>query len=297
MRPSLVLAAIAVARTEMPLAIVIVALVAAQAAAPRFEVASIRENRSADAAPGFRAQPGGRFEWTATTLEGLIGLSYQRFAFDQRETEGGPEWMEAARFDVLVQTGSGTPPVEPDGFPRQLFAMIQGLLEDRFGLKVHNEVRERPIYRLVKVRPGAALGPDLKPTAEACGQAMSAISGGQLATMRAGRGPDCSFGGRPGQLQGNAVTVDMLARVIGAQVRRPVVNDTGIEGSFDVDLAFSPEFVPAPPGSRVGDPTLRQTDAPSIFTALQEQLGLKLEPARGPVDVLVVDDARRPTPN
>ncbi len=280
----------------MPQAIVLAALIAAQAAAPRFEVASIRENRSA-VAPNFRPQPGGRFEWSGTTLKGLIGTAYQRFGFDQRETEGGPEWMDTARFDVLVQTGSGTPPVEPDGFPRQLFTMIQALLQDRFGLQAHDEVRERPIYRLVRVNPGGPLGSGLEPTTAACGEAMSAITGGQRATMRTGRGPDCTFGGPPGELQGNAVTVDMLSRVIGAQVRRPVVNDTGIEGSFDVDLTFSPEFVPPPPGSRVGDPPPRQTDAPSIFTALQEQLGLKLEPARGPVDVLIVDAAHMPTPN
>jgi len=271
-------------------------LVAAQAAAPRFEVASITVNRATTGEPDLRVQPGGRFAWTSTTLRNLIGTSFQRFAFDQREIEGGPAWIDTARFDVLVQTGSGAPPTDPEGFPGTLFAMIQTLLRERFSLATHEEVRERPIYRLVTVRADSRLGPELKAVAGGCGEALKALSNGERATERTGRGPDCAFGGPPGQLQGNAVTMDMLARVIGGQVRRPVVNATGIEGSFDVDLTFSPEFVPPPPGSRVGDLPPSPSDAPSIFTALQEQLGLRLESARGEVSVLVVDRAEMPRP-
>jgi len=264
--------------------------------APRFEVASIKENKSGAPEGGLRAQPGGRIEWTNTTLRGLIGTAYQRFGFDMRQTVGGPEWLDTARFDVLVQTGSGNPPVDPDGFPGQLFAMIRTLLEERFALVVHNEVREQPVYRLVTVRPGT-IGPGLKRVAIGCAAAMKAMTGGERPPIREGRGPDCTFGGPPGRLQGNAVTIDMISRVLGRQVNRPVINQTGLDGSFDLDLHFSPEFAPPPPGAAPGDPPPAASDAPSIFTAVQEQLGLRLESTRGPADVLVVDKAERPTEN
>jgi uncharacterized protein (TIGR03435 family) len=126
--------------------------------APRFEVASIRENKSGSPEGSLRAQPGGRYEWTNTSLKGLIIVAHQRHAFDQREITGGPDWIDSARFDVLAQTGVGTPPVDPDGFPSGLFAMIRTLLEERFQLRVHNEVRERRIYALVIPRRDGQLG-------------------------------------------------------------------------------------------------------------------------------------------
>jgi uncharacterized protein (TIGR03435 family) len=279
-----------------------------QSGPPQFDAVSIKQNRSADTAGGIRVSPGGRFEFRNTTLKGLIGSVFQRYGFDQRPTEGGPNWIDTARFDILVQTGTGTPPNDPDGFPGQLFAMMQALLRERFGLVVHNEMREQPIYRLVRVRPGGPLekgplekGPlwkGLRSVPEGCAAALKTLTGGQRAEWRPGRGPDCTFGGPPGQLQGNAVSMDMIARVLGAQVRRHVVNETGIAGSFDLDLTFSPEFVQGPPGSRApGDPLPAPSDAPSIFTAVQEQLGLRLETARGPVDVFIVDRASMPTEN
>jgi uncharacterized protein (TIGR03435 family) len=271
--------------------------VLAQESAPWFDVASIKENRSGSLESRLRVQPGGRFEWTNTTLKGLIGTAYQRFAFDQRETVGGPDWIDSARFDIVVQTGNGSPPVEIDGFPQQLFEMIRTMLQDRFKLVTHNEVRQAPIYRLTVARTDARLGPGLKRVVDGCGAAMKALSDGQQATARGRRGADCTFGGPPGQVQGNAVTLDMLSRVLGRQVDRPVINATGIDGSFDVDLTFSPEFAPLPPGAAPGEPAPAASDGPSIFAALQEQLGLKLEPARGPVDVLIVDRAERPTGN
>lgn len=264
---------------------------------PGFDVVSIKENRSGIGS-GLRVLPGGRFEWTNSTLRGLIGTAVQRYGFDQRQVVGGPDWIDTARFDVVVLTGSGAPPVEPDGYPAQLFAMMRAMLADRFGLVTHEEVREGAVYRLVLSRRDREPGPGLKPVEAACAGAMRAISGGSRSAWRPGRGPDCSFGGPPGQLQGNAVTIDMLSRILGREARRPVINETGLAGSFDVDVKFSPEFGPPPPGA--ADPAERPVvnpDSPSIFTAIQEQLGLKLESSRGPIDVLVIDKAERPIEN
>lgn len=270
----------------------------AQAPPPRFDVVSIKVSRSGEIRSDIRVSPGGRYEWRNATLQSVIGSVFQRYGFDQRQTEGGPDWIERTRFDILVQTGTGTPPNDPDGFPGQLFAMMQAMLRDRFGLVVRNEVRQGPIYRLVRLRSNGPVGTGLRQVADGCVAAGKAMVAGEKLAPRQGRGPDCTFGGPPGQLQGNAVPMDMIARVLGAHVNRPVVNDTGLTGSFDLDLAFSPQFTGGPPGSRApGDQAPAPSDAPSIFTAVQEQLGLRLETARGPVDVLVVDQARLPAEN
>jgi uncharacterized protein (TIGR03435 family) len=258
---------------------------------PRFEVVSIKQNKSGAVEGGLRINPGGQMQWANTTLKSLIGTAFQRFAFDMRETTGGPPWIEQARFDVLVQTGTGAPTVDPDGFPSETFAMIRAMLAERFGLVTHNEQRDAPIYRLVASRQGGSLGPGLRRVNADCSTAMTTQAAGKGLPWREGRGPDCTFGGPPGNLQGNAVTLDMIARVIGRQVNRHTVNATGIDGYFDLDVKFSPELVQSLPGRVPGDPLPAPTDAPSIFTAVQEQLGLRLEAARGHVDVLVVDKA------
>jgi uncharacterized protein (TIGR03435 family) len=285
----------------MKLSIWLIALAAIQAAPqpapPAFAVVSIKQNRSGAVGGSLRINPGGQLQWTNTTLKSLIDVSAQRFAFDKREVIGGPEWIDEARFDVLVQTGTGGLKVGPDGFPAEPFAMVRAMLAERFGVVTHNEQRDMPIYRLVAARPGGALGPGLRRVSAGCGTAMQTQADGQPLPRREGRGPDCTFGGPPGELRGNAITLDMLAAIIGNQLNRHTVNATGIEGDFDVDLRFSPELVQSLPGRAPGDPLPAPTDAPSIFTAVQEQLGLKLETARGPVDVLIVDRASMPSEN
>ena len=109
--------------------------------------------------------------------------------------------------------------------------------------------------------------------------------------------PPCSFGATAGRLIGTGVTLTMFANVLSGFVGRNVVDRTGLNGSFDMELTYDPaSAAKAPPGTPAG-PTTRDDTAPSIFTALQEQLGLKLESTRGAVDVLVIDAAERPTPN
>jgi uncharacterized protein (TIGR03435 family) len=111
--------------------------------------------------------------------------------------------------------------------------------------------------------------------------------------------PPCSFGGGPGRIQGNIVSLAMLSAVLGRSVGRPVVDRTGVEGYFNFTLDFAPEAGiagPLPPDEPRRDAPAR-SDAPSLFTALQEQLGLKLEATRAPVDVLVIDRASQPTEN
>ena len=269
--------------------------IAQQPAVPsRFDVVSIKPNKSVDAAGSFRVTPAGRFEWTNMTVGTIISVAYQRFAFDQMEVVGAPDWAERERFDVIVQTGSGPPPMDASGFPAVLTAMLRNMLAERFQLTAHWEKRDRPVYLLQLARPGGALGKGLSPVEDRCGAALADLTAGRPSTVRQRRGPDCSFGGPPGQLQGNAVTLEMLGRVLGAgTLDRRVVDRTGVTGSFDIDLRFRPE-----PGARAGGPPgvgPVDPDVPSIFTAVEEQLGLKLVPDRAAVDVLVIDRLERPT--
>jgi len=265
-------------------------LLAQDAPAP-FDVVSVKPNRSGQAGGGPRATPG-RFEMTNVTIGSVITAAYQRTAFDNLEVSGGPDWLDRERFDIVAQTAPGAPP----GLTSELLAMLRSMLADRFRLMTHWEKRDRDVYALVVVRPGAAPGPGLKPVDAGCGDGAAApLTGGGRGSMRAGRGPSCTFGGGPGNLQGSAVTLSMLAGVLGrSELRRTVIDRTGLTGSFDLDLRYRPDlgFRPDGPPPPPADP-----DAPSIFTAVEEQLGLKLVGEHAPVDVLVIDRIERPMPD
>jgi uncharacterized protein (TIGR03435 family) len=237
-------------------------------------------------------QPGGRFTWTGTTLRPLIALAHRREAFDNREVLDGPAWLDRDHFDIVAKAPESTPLVGTDGQPGPVFAMLRQLLEERFGLRLHDEVRERPAYALVMARTDRRTGPRLVPVTGDCTEAIKAMAEGRA------RGLACTFGGGPGLLRGTSITLAMLARELEHLLQRPVADRTGLAGSFDVDLSFAPEFMPSRtvgPGPQ--GPAAAPADAPSIFAALQEQLGLRLETTRARVDVLVVDAAHLPEPD
>jgi uncharacterized protein (TIGR03435 family) len=176
--------------------------------------------------------------------------------------------------------------------------MVRAVLVERFGLVIHNEVRERPVYALTAARPDRRLGAGLKPADSDCSEAMRRMVA-PVPGPRPPGPPPCSFGGGPGRIQGNVVTLAMLANMLAGTVGRPVIDRTGVPGHFNVTLEYAPEAGitgPLPPGVPPQEPAPR-SDGPSIFTAVQEQLGLKLESTRAPVDVLVIDKASPPTEN
>jgi bla regulator protein blaR1 len=269
--------------------------IARQAAPQRsFDVVSIKP--SPPGAPNRlpRISPG-RVEIFNTTLKRLIGMAYSRAAFDLRDIVGGPPWIDSERFDI-VATMDRPPEPDPTRLPAELGVMLGSLIEDRFGVKTHNERREADIYALVLARSDQKTGAGLRSVPDACGEAIKELTSGKPLPPRSGP-PPCSFGGPPGKLFGNGVTMTMFANVLSGNVGRTVIDRTELGGSFDIELTFDPaSAAKAPPGAPLG-PTVADDTAPSIFTALQEQLGLKLESTRGPVDVLVVDAAERPTAN
>jgi len=263
-----------------------------------FEVVSIRPNVSAAAQPGLQLLPSGRITWTATTLKSLIGLAYQRYAFDRREVIVGPEWRDRDRFDIIAQA-NGPLRVGPDGFPGPTFQLIAGMIEDRFKVRVHNEQRERPVYALVLASGDGTLGPKLQRSSVDC----AAEIGDQARGAKPRRLPDgrfaCVLGNPPGRFMGTGLGMRQFAAGLEQFVERPILDRTGLTGGYDWDVEFRPEFVRPigdQPPQPLPDPSAFES-RPSIFTALQEQLGLRLEATRGMVDVLVVDRAEPPSPD
>jgi uncharacterized protein (TIGR03435 family) len=227
---------------------------------PAFDVTSVKQNTSGEigmGGPGDRFQ-NGQFRLTNRPLRQLI-----REAFRIRRTDdliGGPAWLDADRWDIAGKKES----VSGDVWP-----MVRTLLADRFKLVTHYETREVPIYALVIARRDGRLGPSLRPTAEP-------------ASLRIA----------PGLFSGRAPIAMLVDGVLSSAVQRAVVDRTGLTGAYEIELHWTPDGPPALPGDAPPPPA---SDAPSIFTALQEQLGLKLESDRGPVQVLVIDHVERPT--
>ena len=259
---------------------------------PSFEVASVKQNISGESRTRMQTQPGGRLIVTNARLKSLIAT-----AFDMSEPQslidsrilGGPEWIGSERYDINAKANTEFKP-SPDGPPRELLLMIRSLLLERFKLKAHMETRELPIYELVLARVDGRLGPEMRKPAADCD---AAIAAGIPPPRQPGEPPPCGLMGGPARTIAGGATMQQLAGNLSNRVERLVVDKTGLAGRFAFTLAWTPDRIPTeapPPGIPQIDP-----NGPSLFTALQEQLGLKLEPAKGQVDVLVIDSVERPT--
>ena len=265
------------------------------ATAPRFEVASVK--RATDASgkvrvgdqiwtsAGANFKPGSAFEAVNATLGSIIRLAYGLREF---ETVGAPEWVTTDRFDIQARGPQGA--AESEG-PRRL----QSLLAERFALKVHKETMDRPIYALVLARGNGSLGPRIRQS-----------QGPPAATGFAAAGGKCTPPGPPGPISMRLCGVTMASLVdtyLPMYTDRRVVDRTGLTGGFDLVINFDSRQMVAgvgpfgglPPSPQAVEPAA--TDAVSIFTALEEQLGLKLERQSGPAEVLVIDHVEPPTPN
>jgi uncharacterized protein (TIGR03435 family) len=273
-----------------------------QSTEPAFEVASVKANKT-DTPGGSFTMPPGRFTATNIPLKVLITNAYQLSFF---QVVGGPDWVSTDRFDITAKA--------PDGAaPEQTRAMVRTLLKDRFKLVVHMETRDTPIYALVKARPDDRLGPNLKSSTTDCGpiRAQRAAAIAEVARARGGRVPvppppapnepiacQMRVGGRGGSsltFRAGNITMAALAGALRTYAGREVVDRTGLSGEYDFDLQFA-----APPTTNRPDtsiPAAPLDDAASVFTALQEQLGLRLESTRGPAELMVIDSAERPTEN
>jgi uncharacterized protein (TIGR03435 family) len=211
-----------------------------------------------------------RFVEKGYTLKLLIAAAYD---LNPRTISGGPDWMESEYYDILALTPGDTQPNHAEQM-----AMLRGLLSDRFALGFHREQKDFSIYELGVAKGGAKLGSGLKQSAAAPSDPPQLISTvyPQKIVLPAR----------------NASMADFVSLLQRAVLDRPVVDKTGLEGRYDFDLEWAPDET-----QFGGDVPVAPSDAPSppLFTAMQQELGLKLTATRGPVEALVVDRAQRPT--
>jgi uncharacterized protein (TIGR03435 family) len=267
-----------------------------------FEVASVKPNKSGEGFIRFGLQPGGRF-----TAQNVPARELVRFAYNVQpfQIEGGPSWLNSDRFDVTAKAEGDFPPVGP-GQSGPVQEMMQNLLADRFKLKVHRETKEMPIYALVLARSDGRLGKQIEPSTVDCaaqrgrgaGPGRGGPGGPPPAPPQPGERPQCGMFMGIGNVGAGDVGIQQLAQLLSQRVQRIVVDKTGLTGRYSFNIEFTPDQMPppgaAPPGVQL--PAINP-DGPSIFTALQEQLGLKLESTRGPVETLVIDSIEQPTPD
>jgi uncharacterized protein (TIGR03435 family) len=262
-----------------------------------FEVASVKQNVSGDQGIRFGMQPGGRFNAVNAPVRELIRFAYLVQNF---QIVDAPDWIREDRYDITAKAEGDIPPSPPGQLgPMQM--MMRSLLADRFKLVVREDTREQPLYALMLNRADGQLGPQLTRSTTDCAAVAAAArgrGGRGFALPAPGERPQCGFFGGIGQYRAGGMQLSDLARALSGQLQRVVIDRTGLTGAFDLDLTYTPDQLPQgppPPGA----PPLPAIDpnGPSIFTAMQEQLGLKLEATRGPVPVLVVQRIERPTPD
>jgi uncharacterized protein (TIGR03435 family) len=246
-----------------------------QEAQPAFDVASIKRDVSGEPGGIFTCVPACHLE--RMTLRDLVIFAYRVRNF---QVTGGPGWIDSERYNIDAKA-EGAPSFNQEYVALQ-YQRLQTLLRDRFNLTIHRETKELPVYALTVAKGGPKLqqpncvqrepGDFTVAPGKYCG-----LIGGSMAT---------------GRLQASSTTMANLARFLSSMLSRTVVDKTGIAGEFDLQLTFSPDRPAVPPPDAAGADL-----GPDFFTAMQEQLGLKLESAKGPVEVLVIDRVERPSEN
>lgn len=245
---------------------------------PKFDVASVKPNKSGDTRFMMRLTPDGLREVDVTPQIMLT----QAFGVDDDRIVGAPAWAKADRFDIQAKVAPEDAPKLDKLSRDQRFAMLQPLLENRFNLKFHHETREMRVYMLEVIKGRSKLKP----------------------VGPAGKGVKIG----PGILEAQSAPIDMLAGLLSLQLGRTVIDKTGLTGDYDFSLHFTPETAPMSLGSEPGSgpdgggpgagaPSQPDSSGPDIFTAVREQLGLQLINERGPVDVIVIDHIEQPSPN
>jgi uncharacterized protein (TIGR03435 family) len=255
---------------------------AQQPAAPAFEVVSVKPSPNDLSPEGIATSPDGSVRFTRFPVRTLITMAYRSDGiqrFDQ--IIGAPSWLSDDRFDIVAKVGAD--PGTQNG-PGGLPAMLRSLLRDRFRLRVHTETRDLPAYALVLTRRDGQPGPQLRQSTVEC-------PAGPATDAEPDRWCGIRTSGAGGVMTGRAASTGLLAGTLSgkAEVDRFVTDRTGLTGRYDFRLEYSPPFQQAPDAVA--------TAGPSLFTALSEQLGLRLQPETITGPVLVIDSVERPTPD
>jgi uncharacterized protein (TIGR03435 family) len=254
-------------------AVVISALSRAQTLPKEFDVATVKPNAANDSRFMIRPLPGGRLTISGVPLKMLIMEAYDVRTF---QVSGGLGWVSTERWDIEAKA-EGVQGQLPIG---QTLKMLQALITDRFHLEVHHETKEMTIYALVVGKNGSKLTPHTGEPPQ----------------------PTDRLRVRPGSLSAKQIGIAALVRQLTLQLGRQVIDKTGLAGQYDFTLEWAPEpgqggpeSIGLPPDARVAQPA--ESNGPSIFTAVQEQLGLRLDAQEGPVDIIVIDRAEKPDEN
>jgi uncharacterized protein (TIGR03435 family) len=258
---------------------------------PRFDVVSVKPNKSGDPHGTAAVQPGGRYAAVNITVSQLISDAY---GLQSGQLVGGPDWIRIERVDITAMAGGDIPPAVDASGSSPLQLMLRALLAERFTLVVHRESREQPIYALVLARNDGTLGPKMRASTADC----SAGSDQPLPGPPVFNAPvKCAARLGHGRLSAVDATMAQVATTLSSTVQRVVRDRTGLQGRYSLDVSFTPERMPQAPGSSAGatSPVSIDPNGTSIFTVLQEELGLKLESVRGPVDIVIVDSIQRAT--
>jgi uncharacterized protein (TIGR03435 family) len=230
---------------------------------PRFDVVSVKPNKNSENVIRFQIQPGGRLVIVDIPVKQLIRAAYTLQLY---QIVDAPSWTESERFDITGITArelNDGATWRPEGQYALVQLLMQSLLADRFNFRAHFEARQGQVYALVRDetrRPTNTLTPTRVPCGNSCG-------------MKVGSG----------SLSARGVQLPQLAELLSQITGRVVTDATGLAGEFDIELRWTPESQPA------------GNEAPSIFTAVSEQLGLRLDARRGPIRMLVIDSVDRPT--
>ena len=269
---------------------------------PSFDVVSIKPNRTSQGIPLVVFQPGGRVIAGNVDVRQIILVA---FSLENIQLVNAPNWIATERFAIEARTSDATP-------TDTIRLMLRTMLADRFGFVAHAERREVPVLALTMARSDKRPGPQLRESGSACapikppeGVPMppppppppAANAGGQIRIILPRDEPlRRRYGSMlaPGWFSARSITMRELTSPLTQLMRRPVVDETGLAGEFDLDVFFQPEGLA---GALVGPPPAALSDAPGLTTALQDELGLRLESRRGQLDVLVVDKIERPTEN
>jgi uncharacterized protein (TIGR03435 family) len=251
-----------------------------------FEVASIRPSDPGAAEMQIDVSPGGVFTAKGVTLRALIQNAYEVRDF---QISGGPPWLDSERYNIVAKGNGGGVSMDElrkmtneqrEAFQTEFRLKVRTLLADRFQLRIHRETREGSVYALSVARNG--------PRIRVAADDDVAHSG---LTIRRGEG------GKE-EIIGTGIPLANLVKSLSQQLGRTVVDQTGLTGNYDFKIAFTPDMGRQATAADAADrSSSASADGPSIFTALQEQLGLRLQAQKGPVEALVIDSAQKASEN
>ena len=242
---------------------------------PAFEVASVKPSASRDTAMRIN-WPRGRFSAVNVTTRQFVEAAYKLESFRVHE---GPASIATNRFNIDATIPADAVVVQERGLPDAIRLMMQQLLADRFRFVAHTEQKQQTVYALIMARRGGELGPGLRRSYADCASLIAAARRGEPVRPSS----QCGVQRVPGRLVAGAYLMAQLADTLASLMEQAVVDHTELKGVYDIDLTWAAD---------------QTTDSgPSLFTALQEQLGLKLQPTKAAVDVLVIDHIEKPTPD